>query len=128
MPQATQLIHDTLEQGLAYRLLSGIAHGQNWATLQACFEPFQLPEGTADNIREFAGAATLMKQTLKPFFMAYLSFDSAIALARAAGEFCAVFGVDHTAVDNQLMQLMSEMEPKLRPWIPGSTQPSEPSE
>lgn len=88
VPNATDMIQTVLDEGTAYRLLSGVAHGHSWAILGLGFKP-------AGEVKEIGGVAAKPYQKTDDIKgIAYLCVRTAKALARPLWNQCHYFGWD----------------------------------
>lgn len=86
VPNATDMIESILGEGIAYRLLSGVAHGHSWAIIGLGFKP-------AGEDKSIGGVtAKSYQKTDNITGIAYLGIRTAKALARPLWNQCQYFG------------------------------------
>lgn len=95
MPSATDMIESMLNEGIAYRLLSGVAHGHSWAIIQLGFQPVK--DAT------IGGVATKgFEKTNDLSGIMYLGFLTMKSLAMPLWKQCHYFGWDALRLEEML--------------------------
>jgi hypothetical protein len=86
VPGSTEIIKRMLDFEVEYRLLSGVAHGQGWALMQAAYAISETLPGLHD-------ASPTGKQ-IKPAFICFAGVQGFRAITKAAWCAVAMFGLD----------------------------------
>lgn len=104
MPNATDMIQTILDEGIAYRLLSGVAHGHSWAITGLGYKP-------AGPDVKLGGVVT------KPFDktdsvtgIAYLGVRTAKSFARPLWNQCRYFGWDEPRLEELFETIFDKLQ------------------
>jgi hypothetical protein len=113
MPGATDIIKSVLDEEMAYRLMSAVAHHHNWALLQLGFRP------SAVHIPGDQSNSTLIEKSAgKVQSYGFLAVRAAKALALPLWRKCLYFGWDRARLVGVLESIYDHMgmQPTMRFW------------
>lgn len=90
-PKATKLIGEVLDEEFAYRILSGIVHGQSWAFQALSFQVVSNPENSI-NKAKLLDSAHFIERNLEPIHIVYFCSKLAKAFIKTVHFSSIIFG------------------------------------
>lgn len=111
MPTITQLIASTLDRESDYRLLSAVAHGHHWVTIQVGFNVIEVTakDGTA---------IKALEKSVNPAFILYAAHLGVTSFAKVLWYMWQFFGWEQHEIQELLDSTYQRLgyNPKLRFW------------